>query len=188
MSVEEILSLPTLEVAKALLGCRLIHASEEGLTSGIIVETEAYLRDDPASHSFRRMTTRTAPMFDKAGTIYVYQIYGVHFCANITTNETGIGEAVLLRALQPVEGIEIMQKRRKNTDIKSLCSGPGKLVEAMGIKKTMNNWVVNESPIQLIAPAGNNPEVHITTRIGITLAKDLNYRFYLKNNPFISRK
>jgi DNA-3-methyladenine glycosylase len=102
----------TLSIAKELLGWSLVHESDEGTTAGIIVETEGYLQDDPACHAYRKKSLRNAPMFGEAGTIYVYQIYGMHFCVNISTNKKDIGEAVLIRALEPTIGQDLMQERR----------------------------------------------------------------------------
>jgi DNA-3-methyladenine glycosylase len=185
-----LLNLDTLSVAKQLLGYTLIHESQEGITSGIIVETEGYLQGDPACHAYRRKSERNAPMFGEAGTIYVYQIYGMHFCVNISTNQKDIGEAVLIRALEPVNGIELMKERRKTDSVKNLCSGPGKLVQAMAIHKGMNHWNILENDLKIIPPKIEISENGIitTTRIGITQGADLPYRFYLKDNKFISRK
>jgi DNA-3-methyladenine glycosylase len=185
----DLLNLDTLSVAKQLLGYTLIHESKEGTTAGIIVETEGYLQDDPACHAYRKKSERNAPMFGEAGTIYVYQIYGMHFCVNISTNQKDIGEAVLIRALEPVDGIELMKERRKTDVIKNLCSGPGKLVQAMGIHKGMNNWSILGNDLKIIPPKIEIPENEIitTTRIGITQGADLPYRFYLKGNKYVSR-
>jgi DNA-3-methyladenine glycosylase len=180
----------TIEVAQGLLGQVLVHNSAEGTTAGIIVETEAYLQDDPACHAYRRKTDRNAPMFGAAGTIYVYQIYGMHFCVNIATNQENIGEAVLIRALEPTQGIELMQQRRQSHLLKNLCSGPGKLVQAMGIHKGMNHWVINEEALSLENPKTEilPTDIFITTRIGLTVGTELQYRFYLKNSPFVSKR
>ena len=191
----DLLSLDTLTIAKNLLGYTFIHESEEGKTAGIIVETEAYLQDDPACHAYRKKSVRNAPMFGKPGTIYVYQIYGMHFCVNISTNQEDIGEAVLIRALEPIEGLDLMAERRlKNAKLtemkpKDLCSGPGKLVQAMGIHKGMNDWNILNSGLKIVPPETQilENEIVITTRIGITQGAELPYRFYLKGNKFISR-
>jgi DNA-3-methyladenine glycosylase len=190
-----ILELDTLSVAKTLLGYTLIHESEEGKTAGIIVETEGYLQGDPACHAYRKKSERNAPMFGVAGTIYVYQIYGMYFCVNISTNQKDIGEAVLIRALEPTEGIDLMKKRRleksksQKMDLKNLCSGPGKLVQAMDIHRGMNNWDIQDSDLKIIPPKIQMPENEIitTTRIGITQGAELPYRFYVKGNKFVSK-
>jgi DNA-3-methyladenine glycosylase len=183
-----ILDLDTLSIAKNLLGHTLIHESEEGTTAGIIVETEGYLQDDPACHAYRKKSVRNAPMFGMAGTIYVYQIYGMYFCVNISTNQKDIGEAVLIRALEPTEGIDLMTKRRLaksksgKMDLKNLCSGPGKLVQAMAIHKGMNDWHIQDSDLKITPPKVQitDNEIITTTRIGITQGAELPYRFYLR--------
>jgi DNA-3-methyladenine glycosylase len=185
----------TLSIAKELLGWSLVHESDEGTTAGIIVETEGYLQDDPACHAYRKKSPRNAPMFGEAGTIYVYQIYGMHFCVNISTNKKDIGEAVLIRALEPTIGQDLMQERRlASSKVQSfkpheLCSGPGKLVQAMGIHKGMNNWMIQESKLYLLPPVDEKPlEIVTTTRIGITQGAELPYRFYVEGSRFVSRK
>ena len=188
--MKNLLDLDTLTIAKNLLGYTLVHESDEGITAGIIVETEAYLQGDPACHAYRRKSVRNAPMFGEAGTIYVYQIYGMHFCVNISTNKKDIGEAVLIRALEPTLGIDLMEIRRKTELLKNLCSGPGKLVQAMGIHKRMNDWHILDSDLKIISPNSqlSDNEIITTTRIGITQGVDLPYRFYVKDNKFVSRK
>lgn len=186
---------PTLQVAQELLGCVLLHESETGRTAGIIVETEAYLQDDPACHAYRRKTERNAPMFGEAGTVYVYQIYGMHYCFNVVTAAEGIGEAVLIRALEPIEGIELMEQRRfaerpnhHPPKIRNLCNGPANLVKAMDINKSMNFWSLIESDLSILKAENPTFETVTTTRIGITQGAGLPYRFYIKNNNFVSKK
>jgi DNA-3-methyladenine glycosylase len=188
--MKNLLELDTLSVAKNLLGHTLVHESEEGITAGIIVETEGYLQGDPACHAYRKKSVRNAPMFGEAGTVYVYQIYGMHFCVNISTNKKDVGEAVLIRALEPTIGIELMQERRQTNILKNLCSGPGKLVQALGIHKQMNDWHILESDLKIIPPKVQitDNEIITTTRIGITQGADLPYRFYVKDNKFVSKK
>jgi DNA-3-methyladenine glycosylase len=191
----KILDLDTLSVAKNLLGYTLIHENEEGKTAGIIVETEGYLQNDPACHAYKRKSERNAPMFGVAGTIYVYQIYGMYFCVNISTNQKDIGEAVLIRALEPTEGIDLMTRRRLEKsklgkmDLKNLCSGPGKLVQAMAIHKGMNDWHIQDSALKITPPPLQVPdnEIITTTRLGITQGAELPYRFYVKENRFVSK-
>lgn len=193
-------SYDTLTLAQKLLGCELVHDSPDGITAGIIVETEAYLSDDPACHAYQRRTPRTEPMYAAAGTIYVYLIYGMYQCVNVVSNREGIGEAVLIRALQPTQGMELMQMRRKmkmnrgasapkEIGVKQLCNGPGKLVVAMNINSiNHNNKLLTESSL-FITPSGTpDPEIIATTRIGINVGKDLPYRFLIKNSEFLSRK
>lgn len=186
----------TLTLSQKLLGCELVHEADEGTTAGIIVETEAYLVGDPACHAYRRKTERNAPMFGVPGNIYVYQIYGMYFCVNISSGGEGVGEAVLIRALQPTQGQELMQNRRllhksasgKTLKEKDLCNGPAKLVQAMGITKTHNDFLIYDSEIYCNEPILTDFETVTTTRIGITQGVDLPYRFYLKGNKFVSRK
>ncbi|MBC7920842.1 MAG: DNA-3-methyladenine glycosylase [Ferruginibacter sp.] len=178
----------TLALSKQLLGTYLVHESPEGLTAGKVVETEAYLWGDPACHAYRRRTPRNAVMFGPAGHAYVYQIYGMHHCFNVVTAPENTGEAVLIRALEPSEGIDLMEKRRHTNEVKSLCSGPGKLVRAMGITRAMNGVSLTGGNLYFLPAPDASSEVVTTTRIGITQGADLPYRFYVRGNPFISRK
>jgi DNA-3-methyladenine glycosylase len=177
----------TIILAQKLIGCELVHESEQGTTSGIIVETEAYLENDAASHAFRGKTKRNVAMFQRAGTAYIYLIYGMYECFNVVSNIDGVGEAVLIRALQPVSGIELMQERRHQKSIKNLCNGPGKLVQALGISREQNGIYLNEKIFITQSQTPYN-QIVTTTRIGITKAANLPYRFYLKDNLFVSRK
>jgi len=178
---------PTIDVAKNLLGCYLIHETKDGIVKGKIVETEAYLFDDEASHSLNGKTKRNEAMFLEGGRAYVYFTYGMHFCFNVVTNKEGIGEAVLIRALEPIKGIEIMKERRRNEDVKNLCNGPAKLVEAMGILKEHNGSDLLNGNLRL-EKGESVGEIIETKRKGISKAKDLNYRFYIKGNEFVSKK
>ena len=175
---------PTVDLAKALLGKQLVF----GDLRGIIVETEAYLyKDDPGCHASRGLTPRNAPMFGPAGYTYVYLIYGMYHCLNIVGGKTGQGEAVLIRALEPVQGIEIMQKRRKTLKIKNLCSGPGKLTQAFGITLKHNNLSLFDSEI-CVLDSRLKPEICTSTRIGLTIGKELELRFFVKGSEFVSRQ
>lgn len=179
----------TVQFAQKLLGAYLIHESEQGVTVGRIVETEAYLScNDPACHAARGMTKRNAPMFGPAGTAYVYQIYGMYHCFNVVTSDTGVGEAVLIRALEPVDGIDLMQQRRGRKEIKDLCSGPGKLVAAMGITVDLNGQSLMTSPLKIGYQGRKNFAIVTTTRIGINVGADLPLRFYIADNKYISKK
>ena len=175
-----------LTAAPQLLGWKLISRTSEGMTSGYIVEVEAYHMDDPASHSYRGLTPRTAPMFAAAGTIYVYFTYGMHFCLNLVTGPEGQGQAILIRALEPVDGINLMQQRRGTTSIHNLTNGPAKLTQAMGINRDLTGKRLNEASLSL---ASGLKQGHITqtTRIGISKAVDQPWRFYLTANPYVSK-
>lgn len=178
---------PTLTIAKGLLGQLLVHESEEGKVSGRIVETEAYLCDDPACHAFRGETPRNRTMFGLPGQAYVYFIYGMYYCFNVVTAPLGVGEAVLIRALEPVEGIPLMQKRRKTQEIRQLCNGPGKLAIALGIETSHNGVDLTQGPLQIVEYPSPPFEIATTTRVGIRQAADQPLRFYIKGNPFVSK-
>lgn len=172
--------------AQGLLGWKLVHESSEGVTSGYIVETEAYSMEDPASHTYRGETIRNRAMFQEAGTVYVYFTYGMHYCANIVTGAKGHGQGVLLRALEPVDGIELMTRRRGLSDTARLTNGPAKLVQAMGITKEHNGTHLDRGRLRL-EPGIRPSEIIQTTRIGIKKAVDQPWRFYIKDNAFVSR-
>jgi len=174
---------PTVELAQALLGKRLVFGDLEG----IIVETEAYLyRGDPGCHASRGPTPRNAPMFGPAGRTYVYFIYGMYHCLNIVSGKTGEGEAVLIRALEPVAGIELMQKRRKTEKLENLCNGPGKLTQAFGITGKHNNLSLLEGKLYLLNSRAK-PEICSGKRIGLSAGQDLELRFFIKGNRFVSK-
>ena len=168
----------TVDLAKALLGKYLVF----GNLKGIIIETEAYLyKNDPGCHASKGKTAGNEPMFGPAGNIYVYLIYGMYHCFNIVSGKEGEGEAVLIRALEPVEGIPLMQKRRKTKETGKLCNDPGKLTQAFGITKKHNNLSLLSGPVQ-IHNSRIKPEIITTTRIGLNSGKDLELRFYIKGS------
>jgi len=175
---------PTVDLAKSLLGKYIVL----GGLKGMIVETEAYLfKGDPGCHASKGITVRNAPMFGPAGCIYVYLIYGMYHCLNIVSGKEGEGEAVLIRALEPVNGIPLMQRRRKTKKIENLCNGPGKLTQAFGITRKYNNLSLFDGPIYI----ENNkmkPDIIKSTRIGLNAGKELELRFYIDGNEFVSRK
>ncbi|WP_212744573.1 DNA-3-methyladenine glycosylase [Bacillus sp. E(2018)] len=187
-------NLPTLVLAKELLGMKLIHLDDDGKTSGYIVETEAYLGpEDRAAHSYNnRRTARTEVMFSEAGRVYTYFIYGMHVCFNIVSGPVNKPEAILIRALQPIEGIEIMKERRvrAKTEIQ-LTNGPGKLSKAMGFTLTDSGKKMNEEDIRIEDGMNIEPNQIISgPRIGIQYAEEAvhyPYRFWIKNNPYVSR-
>ncbi len=178
----------TLALARLLLGKVLVHDSPQGLTAGMIVETEAYRQGDPACHASRGMTQRNAMMFGPPGNAYVYLIYGIYCCFNVVGGKEGVGEAVLIRALEPLVGMDLLRKRRaKARKITDLMSGPGKLCAAMAISREHNGLSLLEKP--LFIAAGNavaENAVACAPRIGISQALDKEWRFYLKGNANVS--
>ena len=180
-------------LAKSLLGKVLVHDTAEGMTSGIIVETEAYIGpSDRAAHTYNnRRTQRTEIVFHSGGYAYVYLVYGLHSCLNVTANVSSKPECVLLRALEPVDGIDLMKFRRKTSRIEALCSGPGKLCSAMGITRTQNGLDLTGE--ELYIAEGNYRDIEIVSspRIGIDYARewrDKLLRFYIDGNEYVSRR
>ena len=180
----------TLYAGRYLLGKTLVFDSPYGKIGGLIVETESYLStNDPACHSSKGKTKKNEHMFLSSGSIYVYQIYGMYYCLNIVTSFAGIGEAVLIRALKPALGTEILMANRKKDDIRDLCSGPGKLVMALGIDKSCSGKSLFEDKIGIYDEDYELGEIISTSRIGISEGTELPYRFYLKDElDFVSRK
>jgi DNA-3-methyladenine glycosylase len=168
-------------VAEDLLGA-MLHVRGAG---GIIVETEAYMRNDPASHSFRGMTPRNSAMFGTAGHAYVYRSYGIHWCLNVVCNP---GEAVLIRAIEPREGLDLMARRRSLTGARALCSGPGKLAQALGIDLADNHRPFCEAGFHIL-PGERLAQSAILQgpRIGISTGQDRCWRFMLAGSAFLSR-
>ncbi|MBN2202727.1 MAG: DNA-3-methyladenine glycosylase [Candidatus Aenigmarchaeota archaeon] len=178
----------TLKVAKGLLGKVLVHKTKFGVLKGRIVETEAYLGDkDPGSHAFRKITPRNKIMFGMPGFAYVYFTYGNHWLMNVVTEKEGVAGTVLLRALEPIKGIEIMKKNRNKKDIRILTNGPGKLTQAMMVGKKHNGIDVTKGEL-FIEDSKTKPRIHTTTRIGIKTGANLPYRFYVKDSVFVSKK
>ncbi len=170
------------EVAPELIGATLLV---DGV-GGRIVEVEAYDQDDPASHGFGGPTARTASMFGPPGHAYVYRSYGVHWCLNLVCAEEGRAEAALVRALEPTEGLEAMRERRGVEAARALCSGPGKLCQALGVTHAHDGLPLDEPPFELLARE-DEPELAVGTRIGITRAVEQPWRFGLAGSPFLSR-
>ncbi|KJS13976.1 MAG: 3-methyladenine DNA glycosylase [Peptococcaceae bacterium BRH_c8a] len=177
----------TVNVARELPGCMLVHHTQEGTTAGIIVETEAYLQGDPACHASRGITPRNSPMFGPPGFTYVYFTYGMHYCFNVVSAAEGVGEAVLIRALEPVLGVELMKIRRKRENTHELCSGPAKLTQALAIGKEQNRCDLTGEQIYICLARPAAPLV-TTTRIGIREGAELPLRFYLEGSKYVSRK
>ena len=176
-------------VAQRLLGCELLRIDGQERMSGIIVETEAYDQIDIASHSYKGETPRTKVMFGKPGFAYVYFTYGMHYCLNVVTGPAGYGSAVLIRAIEPLEGENYMYKNRgRNIDKIFLTNGPAKLCQALNISKQFNGHDLHKKPLQLvIKPAINSNRIAQSNRIGISRGNDLPWRFYLKNNKYVSK-
>lgn len=176
---------PVLEVAQELIGCVVSHDG----CSGVIVETEAYHDSEPACHAFIGVTPRTETLFGPPGVAYLYRSYGIHALLNAVCEPEGIGAAVLIRALEPVEGISTMRARRGVERLTALCSGPGKLTEALGIGLSLNGTDLIRGPIVISARprAWRDPEVTIGRRIGITKAADLPWRFCAAGSRFLSK-
>jgi DNA-3-methyladenine glycosylase len=184
-ALEPILTQGAVIAAPALLGWKLSCQSPEGMVSGYIVETEAYRSDDPASHTFKGKNARNSVMFGPPGGVYVYLSYGLHYCMNIVAGTDGQGEAVLIRALEPIEGIELMMHRRRITNVLQLTSGPAKLTQALGVTLADNGLALGER--LRLEPGKNVTDIVKTTRVGITKAADKPWRFYEADNPYISR-
>jgi DNA-3-methyladenine glycosylase len=177
------------EVAPALLGCYLERTVDGHKLTGRIVETEAYDQTDLASHSYRGKTERTAIMFGPSGFLYVYFTYGMHYCCNIVVGPEGYGAAVLIRALEPVEGTDFMIENRHGRGGVTVTNGPAKVCQALQIDKALNGHNMHKEPLVLI-PQQTLPltEVVQTTRIGISQAKDAPWRFYITGNPYVSKQ
>jgi DNA-3-methyladenine glycosylase len=175
-------------VAPDLLGRILVRGRPPERVVGRIVEVEAYTEDDPASHSFRGRTARNETMFGPPGHLYVYFTYGMHFCSNVVTGRVGEGSAVLLRALEPLEGLERMALRRGTADPRRLCAGPARLAEAFGITRELNGAdLVRGDEILLFAGEPTAPaRVERTPRVGVRLAIDRRWRFLVRGDPFVS--
>jgi DNA-3-methyladenine glycosylase len=178
----------TEEVAADLLGCVLVRSIPGALLSGSIVETEAYGgADDPGSHAFRGRTRRNSVMFGPPGYLYVYRSYGIHSCLNVVCEREGAAGAVLIRALQPISGIGIMERNRGGRPVADLCNGPGKLCAALDITTALNGADLEGDQVWI--EEGQRPEkVETTTRIGLTGGADLPLRFVVTGSPFASRR
>ena len=173
------------EVARELIGYELAI----GETAGVIVETEAYEAADPACHAYVGRTARNEVLFGPPGHAYVYLSYGIHSLLNFITEPEGSASAVLIRALAPTEGVELMRERRGRDEVSELCSGPGKLTEALGVGLPLNGADLLQPPFRLDEPTGEWKGVEVVTgpRIGITKAADLPWRYCVKGSRFVSR-
>lgn len=183
----EALPVETKALAQGLLGCILVRDSDDGAAAGRIVETEAYLPNDPACHAFSGKSLRNATLFGPPHRAYVYQIYGTSFCFNLSSEREGKGAGVLVRALEPIEGLALMQRRRGVERARDLCRGPGRLCRALAIDRSFDGadlfsdrflWLARDD----WAPA----RVRRSRRIGITRAAEHRLRFYLAGSPYVS--
>ncbi len=183
----------TVELARKLLGCLLVHRTPDGVAGGMIVETEAYIGAiDKACHAYRNRSERTEIMYHDGGYAYVYFIYGMHHCFNVVTGPEGEGNAVLIRALEPVIGLELMQRWRNTKSVRNLCSGPGKLCQALAITKKEYglDLCAADSPLRLIRYRHIlGAKIGATPRINVAYAEEAAawpWRFYIKNSPYVS--
>ena len=176
---------PVLDVARDLVGCVLSH----GATAGVIVETEAYHEMEAACHAHIGVTPRTHVLFRAPGTAYVYRSYGIHALVNAVCEPEGVGAAVLIRALEPVAGLDAMRERRGLHSVEQLCSGPGKLTQALGIGLGLNATDLVTGPLRIAPrpPGWEEPEIVAGTRIGITKAAELPWRFCAVGSRSVSR-
>jgi DNA-3-methyladenine glycosylase len=180
---------PVLEVARELIGCTVEH----GGAAGVIVETEAYHESEPACHAFVGLTPRTRTLFGPPGRAYVYRSYGIHALLNAVCEPEGVGAAVLIRALEPLAGVELMRARRLQAGgrraggLYDLCSGPGKLTQALGVGMAENDGDLSAGSVLIGSPQGARKEVIASERIGITRAVDLPWRFSAVDSLHVSR-
>jgi DNA-3-methyladenine glycosylase len=176
------------DAAKRLLGCHIVREIDGQTVTVRIVETEAYNQTDAASHSYKGRTPRTDVMFGPAGHLYVYFTYGMHYCCNVVVGQDGEGAAVLIRAVEPVNNTELLARNRPGHTGVQLTNGPAKLCQALNITKAMNGHNLSSPPVQLVMQPPVQPsQVVQTVRIGISQAKDVPWRFYLRDNPFVSK-
>ena len=178
----------TKAIAKDLLGKVLVHKSKKGVLKGKIVETEAYLgKNDPGAKGNRSIKTAPRSLLKEPGHAFVYFTYGNHWMFNVVAKNPGILGAVLIRAVEPIKGIDIMKRNRKREKITELTNGPGKLTQAFGITKSHDGMDLTKGDL-FIEDSKEKPKIHTTTRIGLSKGHDLPLRFYIKNNEFVSRK
>lgn len=182
----DVLPSETIALARALIGVVLVHDTPEGRTSGRVVETEAYPLRDPASHAYIGLRPRTAAMFLKPHHAYVYLIYGTSFCFNVSSESEGEGAAVLVRALEPLDGVSLMEQRRKTLVARDLCRGPGRLAQALAIDRRLDGRdLIVDSELWLAHGSGPGT-IGTSTRIGLTKAAHRRLRFYERGSPFVS--
>jgi DNA-3-methyladenine glycosylase len=181
------LPVETEALAVALLGCVLVRESDDGIAAGRIVETEAYLPGDPACHAYRGKSPRNATLFGPPHRAYVYQIYGTSFCFNVSSEPDGEGAGVLVRALEPLDGVALMRTRREASAARDLCRGPGRLCRALAIDRSFDGLDPLTHPqLWLTRPMGSPARVGRSRRIGVTKAARRRLRFYEAGNPYVS--
>lgn len=177
----------TKALAQALLGCILVRDSDEGTAAGCIVETEAYPPRDPACHAFTGKSQRNATLFGPPHRAYVYQIYGTWFCFNLSSEPDGEGAGVLVRALEPIEGLALMQQRRLVESTRDLCRGPGRLCRALAIDRRFDGADLRSDRLLWLAREDRSPmRVRRSTRIGVSRAANRRLRFYIAGSPYVS--
>ena len=185
----ELLSVPSEVAAPRLLGCELVRELDGRHIVARIVETEAYDQADAASHSYKGRTPRTEVMFGPPGHLYVYFTYGMHYCCNVVTGGHGQGSAVLIRAVEPLDGAEMMEVNRAGRSGVELTNGPAKLCQALRLDKNWNGHDLRTPPLKLIIrPAALEADIVQTTRVGISRAKDMPWRFYLRDSKYVSKQ
>ncbi len=174
---------PVVEVARDLVGCTVAH----GGSAGVIVETEAYHQSEPACHAYVGLTARTSTLFGPPGVAYVYRSYGIHALLNAVCEPPEVGAAVLIRALEPLDGVHLMHERRGVDRVEDLCSGPGKLTQALGIGLADNATSLLDGAIAVGPRVAGAPELTASRRIGITKGVELEWRFCARGSRFVSR-
>lgn len=183
----DFLEQPAEQVARQLLGCEFVGTVLGKPVRVRIVETEAYDQTDEASHTFKGQTARNASMFGPAGHLYVYFTYGMHYCANVVAGQAGYGAGVLIRAVEPIEGADVLELQRGVVGVNAT-NGPAKLTKALGITRTMDGHDLHQPPLQLVAGSLRpGEEIIATPRIGITKAQHVLHRFVIAGNPYVSR-
>jgi len=184
--LSDFLQKPAFEIAPQLLGCILEREIDGKVIRVRIVETEAYDQTDAASHSYKGLTERTEIMFGEPGRLYVYFTYGMHYCCNIVTGKQGDGAAVLIRAVEPLEGEEYMRDLRKANGVR-VSNGPAKLCQALAIDKRFNGHDLNNTPLKLVLQKPYDTSlITQTKRVGISQAKEVLWRFYITGNEYVS--
>lgn len=179
----------TLRVAKDLLGKYLVVNNRRKILSGKIVEAEAYIgSDDPACHAHRGMTPRNRVMFGPPGHAYIYFTYGMYHCLNLVTEKEGFPAAVLIRAIEPVQGLDLMMKRRKTKNMRNLTSGPGKLCQALGLDRSLNGADLCSEEIWVEDRKEKTGKTESTSRVGVTSGKNKKWRFYICDSEFVSKR